>query len=77
MPRIDICGDIDNVPTLEHILKSNNCDNFLGITVLVATANDGYLYQFSNNGKIYFKKKTVFIHYLHNKFIDFICILYR
>lgn len=49
MPRIEI-SDIDAVATLEHVLKSNNCDNFLGITILVATANDGYLYQFSNNG---------------------------
>lgn len=50
---MDLC-DIDistAVPTLEHVLKSNNSDNFLGITILVATANDGYLYQFSNNGK--------------------------
>lgn len=53
MPRNDLCDSDNVVPsTLEHVLKSSSNDNFLGISIMVATANDGYLYQFSNNGKV-------------------------
>lgn len=54
VPDGGICGD--------DILKSKYTHGFVGITVLVATSNDGYVYQFSNNGEspiLYNKKKSV------------------
>lgn len=33
-----------------NIFKSVRGNRFVGISILVATINDGYLYQFSNNG---------------------------
>lgn len=36
---------------LEHIWKSSHSHELFGVTILVATSNDGYVYQFSNNGK--------------------------
>lgn len=51
LDRNDV-SDSESTPTsMDHILKSANCDSFLGLAILVATTNDGYLYQFTNNGK--------------------------
>lgn len=37
--------------SLSNIFKSVNGLRFVGISVLLATVNEGYLYQFSNNGE--------------------------
>lgn len=43
--------DDRNVAASDDILKSKFTNEFVGVAVLVATSNDGYVYQFSNNGK--------------------------
>lgn len=37
--------------SMEHVWKSSHFHELYGVTVLVATSNDGYVYQFSNNDK--------------------------
>lgn len=37
--------------SMSNIFKSVNGLRFVGISVLLATVNEGYLYQFSNNGE--------------------------
>lgn len=46
-PRNTIDPDYDS---LLNCFKAVNGRRFIGISVLLATVNDGYLYQFSNNG---------------------------
>ncbi|KAJ6643629.1 Hermansky-Pudlak syndrome 3 protein like [Pseudolycoriella hygida] len=41
----------DSFISTEHVWKSNHFHELYGATVLVATSNDGYVYQFSNNDK--------------------------
>lgn len=38
--------------SLSNIFKSVNGLRFIGISVFLATVNEGYLYQFSNNGTL-------------------------
>lgn len=41
----------DLFTSLEHVWKSNHFHELYGVVTLVATSNDGYVYQFSNNDK--------------------------
>lgn len=34
-----------------NVFRSHNSGAFIGVSVLLATVNEGYLYQFSNNGE--------------------------
>lgn len=38
--------------SLSNIFKSLSSMRFVGVSVLLATVNEGYLYQFSNNGNL-------------------------
>lgn len=49
-PRNSVDPDYDS---LSNCFKAVNGRRFIGISVLLATVNEGYLYQFSNNGKAY------------------------
>lgn len=46
-------GGKDNSDAMDtsNIFRSVDSRKFVGVSVLLATVNDGYLYQFSNNGK--------------------------
>lgn len=35
-----------------NVFRSHYSGGFVGISVLLATVNEGYLYQFSNNGEL-------------------------
>ncbi|KAG4069460.1 hypothetical protein HA402_001759 [Bradysia odoriphaga] len=48
--RSEHTNDLYNL-SIEHVWKSNHFHELFGVTVLVATSNDGYVYQFSNNDK--------------------------
>lgn len=41
----------DTMDVSGSLFRSYLYQKFVGISVLVATINDGYLYQFTNNGK--------------------------
>lgn len=43
------CSDAMDAPN--NIFRSVESRKFVGISILLATINDGYLYQFSNNGR--------------------------
>lgn len=36
-----------------NLFRSQQSGRFIGISVLLATVNEGYLYQFSNNGEFF------------------------
>lgn len=65
--------------SLSNIFKSVNGLRFVGISVLLATVNEGYLYQFSNNGNLHTFRLALFFHVLiegFQIFIDFF-LLFR
>lgn len=41
----------DGMDASNNIFRSVESRKFVGISILLATINDGYLYQFSNNGR--------------------------
>lgn len=49
-PRDSIDKETRDLDSLSNIFKLVNGRRFIGISVLLATVNEGYLYQFSNNG---------------------------